>query len=133
MKDALSKIHAEHGALTPRLVVEAASAPSHPLHDRFEWDDAVAGHKYRLVQAQQLIRSVRVTEISGDAGVTRVRAFLSVPTENGPSYVPTDQVRQDPFLARLALQQYERRWRELHAEAGHLAEFLDLVRRDLAG
>jgi hypothetical protein len=51
---------AEAGKLSPEQVVTEASKAGSPLHDCFEWDDSVAGHKYRLSQARDLIRSVQV-------------------------------------------------------------------------
>ena len=48
------------GLLRPRAVVDAARDVESPLHRCFEWDDKVAGEKYRLEQAQRLIRSFTV-------------------------------------------------------------------------
>ena len=48
------------GLLRPRAVVDAARDVESPLHGCFEWDDKVAGEKYRLEQAQRLIRSFTV-------------------------------------------------------------------------
>lgn len=39
--------------------LKAARPKSHPLHDEFEWDDAIAGERFRLLQAVMLIRRVR--------------------------------------------------------------------------
>lgn len=38
------------------LVYEAASE-SCPIHREFEWDDSVAGHEYRVIQAERMIKS----------------------------------------------------------------------------
>jgi hypothetical protein len=70
----LDDIRARRGALTPDAVVEEAAAADHPLHDRFEWDDELAGHEYRVIQAGRLIRSVKVI-----VGESRVNAFVSLP------------------------------------------------------
>lgn len=53
------KIEAQVG-LTPENLVAIASANNNPLHDLFEWDDNVAGIKYRLYQARLLINDVKV-------------------------------------------------------------------------
>ena len=45
-----------NGVYTPDGIVEAARDPANPLHPQFEWDDTVAGHRYRLNQARALIR-----------------------------------------------------------------------------
>jgi hypothetical protein len=56
----LARIHDENGLLTPDGVLEEAKDESNPLHPAFEWDDAVAGKRWRRKQAQELIYSVRV-------------------------------------------------------------------------
>ena len=52
------------GDLTPQLVVAEAQANRSSagkfLHTRLEWDNRVAGDAWRLEQARELIRSVRV-------------------------------------------------------------------------
>jgi hypothetical protein len=42
-------------------LVAVARDPRNPLHRRFEWDDTIASEKYRLGQAEDLIRQVNVT------------------------------------------------------------------------
>jgi hypothetical protein len=43
------------GLLKPAALLEAASDPMHPLHSDFTWDNAMAGHAYRLQQARVII------------------------------------------------------------------------------
>lgn len=52
--------HKEGEPVSAQDVVDAASNPNHPLHDHFDWDDAVAGAKHRLQQARRFISSVKV-------------------------------------------------------------------------
>jgi hypothetical protein len=129
----LDAIYQGRGQLTPRVVVDVARDPGHPLHTQFEWDDSVAGEKYRQTQAAQLIRSVRVVEPVGDRDQVRVRAWHSVPRPDGRTYVPAEDVRQDEFTRQLVLQAAEREWRALYARYKHLDAFLAVVRQDLAG
>lgn len=76
--DELRRIYSENGTLTPQMVVDAARPDEAPLHDRFEWDDSVAGEKYRLVQAGVLIRKAHVKIETGEPrGPVQVRAFLA--------------------------------------------------------
>jgi len=65
----LEELYKRRGELRPVDLVEEATDPDHALHDRFEWDDRRAAHEYRLDQAAQLIRSVRVRFIVGDEEV----------------------------------------------------------------
>ena len=72
----LRRIAAQHkGVLYPRDVVESARSEASPLHDSFEWNDAVAGENWRMEQARKLIR-VAVTMIDGTT--EPVRAFVSL-------------------------------------------------------
>ena len=53
----LEEIRKRHiGILRPRDVVKYAENPDTALHDKFEWDDSLAGAKYRLQQAAEIIR-----------------------------------------------------------------------------
>ena len=56
-------------------VVDAARHPDNPMHRHFEWDDAEAADEYRLMQARQLIRWVKVK--SGNDGPV-VQKFFSL-------------------------------------------------------
>lgn len=67
--------HAAGGILTPAAVVQSAAADDSPLHDKFEWDDTVAGREYRLWQARELIQvTVRMLPQSEEP----VRVYVSL-------------------------------------------------------
>ena len=46
--------------VTPEQIVEAAVDENTELHKCFEWRDSVAAHKYRLSQAQSIIRNISI-------------------------------------------------------------------------
>jgi hypothetical protein len=120
------------GELTPETVLESATPVESPLHSRFEWDNGVAGHAYRLSQAQQLIRSVKIRyEVEGEP--RDVRAFTAVHRDDSPRarYVPTEVVAQDPMLRQLALQEAQRAWKVLWRKYRNLAGFIELVAEDV--
>jgi hypothetical protein len=54
----------EQSEITPHSVVAAAQDPGSPLHSQFTWDDAIAGAKYRLIQANRLIQAVILPDLS---------------------------------------------------------------------
>ena len=58
--DELTRIQTEHGSLTPQAVVDESRPDDAPLHPAFEWDDIVAGERYRHIQASDLIKTVEV-------------------------------------------------------------------------
>jgi hypothetical protein len=132
LREQLTALYDEHGRLTAELVVDAARPRNHPLHSRFEWDNRVAGEKYRQVQAADLIRSVKISRFTGDADDSDVRAFHSVTRADGPVYEPIEEIMADEVSMQTVLRQAEREWRALHARYKHLAEFLKNVREDVA-
>lgn len=99
----LDRLAEEHGHLTPELVVDAARPEHSPLHDLFEWDDSVAGERWRREQARHLIIQCRVTVQTGEDQRVSVRRYTALPINEDPSlphrYVPTeDALRTDRDL-----------------------------------
>lgn len=82
---------ASDGRLTPKAVVDAARSRKSPLHPHFEWDDAAAAESYRMDQARNLIRIVRVEDDTAEDGLAR--AFISIASDNGTAYRSLEAVR----------------------------------------
>jgi len=90
----LRRISTENeGKLRAEDVVEAAKPEDSPLHDRFDWNDATAGHKFRLMQARQLIRVV-VEYVDMGTSKKPIRVFQSLSTDrrHGGGYRTTADV-----------------------------------------
>lgn len=133
LREQLLDIRAERGRLTPEIVVDAAKPDGHPLHSRFEWDDEVAAESWRREQAADLIRSVRIRYVDAADRPQSVRAFVAVRGDQpGADYEPTEEALADPFTAKLLLAEFEREWKSFKAKYDHLAEFAEIVRKDLA-
>jgi|RhiMethySRZTD1v2_1073278.scaffolds.fasta_scaffold1685908_1 hypothetical protein len=133
LREELQALYEAQGELTPVMVVDVARDPAHPLHARFEWDDSVAGEKYRRHQARQLIRSVRIRVIDEDDPSLNfdVRAYQMVRTSGGGNaYQPTADVVQDPFVSRLILARMQREWQALRERYEQFHEFWKLVNSD---
>lgn len=91
------------GILRPQDVVEFAKDESTTLHKSFEWDDSEAAKKYRIVQAQQVIRC-HVIQLESDNGPRTVRAYQSLPSMRGENheYVKTtDCMNNDEWKAEM--------------------------------
>lgn len=128
-----------HGALTAKIVLEAATPETHPLHSHFEWDDTIAARKHRLDQARRLIRSCRVT-FKDTAGQERVvREFHSVVVRNpdrsarsalGPEtirvYRATEDVAKDAASAEVLSRQFKLEWATFRARWETFDEFRKL-------
>jgi hypothetical protein len=134
LRDELLTIREQHGKLTPQLVLETARLEDHPLHSRFEWADDLAAERWRLEQAHQLIRSVRIVIRKGapNEDVT-VREFHAVRSETTNEYVyeTAETIAADPFMSQIVLRDMERRWRQLHERYGHFEEFIRMVAGDI--
>lgn len=133
LRKELLAIRKQAGRLTPAAVVAAAASDDHPLHDRFEWNDEIAGHKYRLMQARQLIRVVKETYVDGEGAPERTRFFHAIPDTQGMAYQPADEIVRDNIASKVLLQSMEREWRSLRKRYEHFAEFREIVLRDLGG
>ena len=149
VRDQLQAIYDEHKRLTPSIVVTVAADPTHPLHERFVWDDSEAARRYRLVQASGLIRSVSVVvEREDDKPPVRVRAFVADrDTSPAPvvdedtetvedltgNYRPVEEVVSSDVLRTAWFRSLQRDWQALRRRAGASREFADMVLGDLRG
>ncbi len=66
------------GSITPAIVLQEAKKAKSPLHSHFNWDDSEAANQWRLSQAAELIRKVKVTLVVSPERTVRVRAFMNV-------------------------------------------------------
>ena len=133
LQEVLDEVREVHGKLTAPIVVAAATPETHPLHNRFEWDDRIAGPKYREVQAREIIRSVKIVRKETEKGeAINVRAYVAYDDGDGHrEYVPTEEVVMNDIQLAIVLRDMKRRWTDLRVAYGHMVEFADMVRRDL--
>lgn len=128
VREVLRDLHDQHHYLTPRMVLNVARDPQHPLHGQFEWDDRVAGERYRIEQARVLIRSFRITYRDDMNERHEVRSYVSTLSETGPVYRATEEVVSDDVARAVLLRALERDLNLLHRKYGHLEEFAAIVR-----
>jgi len=114
------------GRVTPDAVLADAQNAKSPLHDQFEWDDTVAARQYRLQQARELIRSVKVEITTNTKTVSTVRYVRDPSAGEAQGYVEVAKLRDDKTLAAEALQAEIRQANALVARARSLAEALGL-------
>lgn len=77
--DTLNELYENNGKeLTPFDVLEEAKNPDSPLHKYFEWDNDNAAYKFRLIQARELIASVKFRIISKKGEEVPVRVFYNI-------------------------------------------------------
>ena len=106
MKRELDEIAARgHGNLEPKAVVDRARDPKNILHDSFEWDDSIAGEKYRIEQARALITTIYVTVSSPDGDNVTTLAYIRNPSKPlcDPGYKSITLLRDNAAASRKAL------------------------------
>jgi len=83
---------------TKNILKKIEKTPDHVIHDYIEWDDTVAGEKYRLQQVRNIVNHVDV-KIIDNGSHEPVRAFYSVVEDSGKtnekSYVQVDVAFDD--------------------------------------
>ena len=52
--------------LSPENLLDECRPEDAPMHDYFEWDDAIAAEKYRVNQSAHVIRCLQVTVVEDD-------------------------------------------------------------------
>ncbi len=132
-RETLSYMRENGDSTSPEALLEyVAENPHLALYKRFNWDDTEAGHLYRVDQARQYLREIKVTYTGVDApGPRRVRVIHSIRSERGTenAYRTIGNIARAP--SRLAALVAEA-WREaLSWKRRH--EFLQHHARGLAG
>lgn len=114
------------GRLTPDAVLKDAQSFNSPLHDQFEWDDGNAAQQWRLQQARELIRSVKVEFQTDTKIVSTVRYVRDPAAGDSQGYVEVAKLRDERGLAREALKRELGHAMSLFARAKSLAEVFAL-------
>lgn len=122
---------------TPEEIVEKANNPDSELHKCFEWDDTVAAHKYRLTQAQLIVRSLVVTEERTDEKKNPPiisRAIVSTNENNNRYEKVTVAVRNEENYERLCnaalreLEVFKRKYSAIIGLRDMIEEIEELIR-----
>lgn len=129
--------HANGGRLTPSAVVEDAKNPDSPMHGCFEWDTDKAAYAYWIIQARDLITSIKVVQRTETVNVRAVYYVRDPSAGDGEQgYVSVPTLRTDADMAREALvsefsrvADMLRRAREIAAALSAQADVEDLLVR----
>lgn len=100
--------------ITPQNVVDLARNDKSALHSDFEWNDTIAGEKYRKIQAAEMIRMFVFTPVKEDNEPTRV---FEISTKKNV-YKPTQMIvkNEDEYqsLLKMAMQELNNFKRKYH-------------------
>lgn len=115
------------GMLTPAAVIDSARSPKSVLHGAFTWDDTEAAAKWRVLEAQRLIRRFRI-EFEVDAG-GRVShpVFINLSCDRHDAaernvYRLTGEVAKDGDLMACAVKDALDELKAVEARHRHLAQ-----------
>lgn len=103
---AIRALAEKHGQITPELVLDAAKPKTSPLHAYFLWDNTAAARKYREIQAQQLIRSIKVTYEPRENVSVRIREFVCITPDSGDPETAASNI-YIPYQAAVKVDTYK--------------------------
>lgn len=109
-------------------VVERAKDINSEMHDVFEWDDSIAGRKYRESQAGYMVRNL-VIKVDKRQNTEAVRYFVSTGNRDN-SYAPVRLVvrNEDAYLNLLNRAYAElRAFKKKYSTLSELDEILSLI------
>lgn len=115
---------ANGGTITPAVVLETAKDPKNPLHAHFEWDDGKAAIAYRMDQAREIVRVIRVEDEDEEPR----QAFLSISDGGGTAYHRVGDVMRSSGLQLRVLAQAERDLQAWERRYSSLSDICDLVK-----
>ena len=123
------KIEEKYGKITSEVVLQQAEAKDSPLHEMFEWDNEVAGHKFRLQQATQIIISLAV-EPEEPKEPKPVRAYYNVAeSEKRGSFVNMKNAFSNPDTRELILKRAMRELQSFKEKYENLAELAGVFKQ----
>ncbi len=102
---------------TPQDLVKYARNENSELHKCFEWNDSIAGEKYRELQAQKVLTTLVITKDLGeDKKPVQYRLFVNTGDRSG-NYKPLPVVirKQDEYgrlleMAKRELQAFKKKY-----------------------
>lgn len=126
VKRVVQDIYDRYGFVQASTLVDAARPEDSPAHNGFEWNDDKAAEEYRLIQARQWIRIVRVEVNEQEERLVHVPVIVKADTKEG-FYKPVSVVVEsgDEFNAA-----YAEALGRLKAAKDALSELANAAERD---
>ena len=82
----LEDIEQQNGTVSKELFLDASRSEDSPTHGMFEWDDSIAGEKWRLDQARKIICSLSLKIEHRGADVKDIGLTLLNRSNNGSGF-----------------------------------------------
>lgn len=67
-----------------RAVIYAKNNPNSVLYGMLEWDDSIAGHRYRVLQVGRIMRDIVVKKENSASSVPARGHFVTAPADEAP-------------------------------------------------
>lgn len=102
--------------ITPQNVVDLARNENSVIHNDFEWNDTVAGEKYRNIQARQMIQNFVIVREEKEAEPIRALQISTTVNEYKPVEIILRNEDEYQSLLKRALAEleaFERRYQTL--------------------
>lgn len=106
--------------VTPENVLDKARDDSTELHKCFEWDNSIAGEKYRLIQARDVIRHFVIEYKKDEEEPQKIRTYQISTTTN--QYKPTRVILQNHDEYAALLERAKDELRDIQRRYNTLAE-----------
>lgn len=130
----IQSITDKHGCCKPQMLVKRAEPMDSPIHNQFTWDNDEAAEQYRIEQARNLIRSVRIVHVDMPAAEQPIiRAFMHVRASeketkfDGPAYLPIVTVMNSAEYKEQVLAEAKERLKEWLSKYKDLSEYFGNV------
>ena len=115
--EVLRKEHS--GGITAQDLVDDGKRKRSPFYPLFEWDDTVAGAKYRLEQARHVLRVIQIVKPNAPT----IRAFHVVDVKGRRAYTSIQRVMSVKALRQQVLQRAYDELQDWHKRYQDLEEF----------
>jgi hypothetical protein len=121
------RIRDKRGKLTPEILIEESRHKNAVFHADIgeDWDDKIAGPKWRLLRARNIINSIVVVDHGEGGGEIEVQAFpnISIGGEReSREYIPHEEVFGNGEMRESYLADVLARLRYMRMKYGHLKE-----------
>jgi len=125
-----ARITERHGELTAEAIVSEARNRRNPLHQDFEWNDGKAAEKFRLQQAGDMMRALRIEYLTDRGQKVNTRLLINVAEtkDSGTSYHHIKVVLSDREMRERAVDAALARLLAVKREYEHLKELADVFR-----
>lgn len=121
--------------IAPLDIVKEAAKPDSPIRASMLWDDKIAGHKYRLQQARELLGGLQLVQVRMADGTREVgRALYNIQRGEHRGYSAVARVLGESYLKSQVLLESKRdlerclqRYRHIVALSKYLPQLEDLI------